>query len=73
LLNKKMIIRYKVKGMHCASCAMKVELEVEKLPGVKEAKVSLSSGDLEIKCDFPIKAEDVCGAVSCAGYEASPF
>jgi copper chaperone CopZ len=65
-----MVIKYKIKGMHCASCAMKVELAVEKVPGVKEAKVSLTSGDLEITCDCEIKAEDVCGAVSCVGYEA---
>lgn len=33
-------LRLKVDGMHCASCAMLIEEELEELDGVSEAKAS---------------------------------
>ena len=34
---------FKIKGMHCASCAMNIQKAVLKLPGVKSAQVNFGS------------------------------
>ena len=32
---------FKIDGMHCASCVARIERELKKLPGVKDASVKL--------------------------------
>ena len=32
-----------VKGMHCASCVLKVEKAIKKIPGIKSANVNLAT------------------------------
>ena len=31
---------FKIKGMHCASCALKIESEIKKIPGVNSSVVN---------------------------------
>ncbi|MEK9135196.1 MAG: HAD-IC family P-type ATPase [Patescibacteria group bacterium] len=42
---------FKIKGMHCASCAMTIQKAILKLPGVKEAQVNFGSETALIEYD----------------------
>ena len=60
-----------IEGMHCASCVARVEKELQSVPGVVEASVSLPSE--EARVTFTPAAADVAQlerAVGHAGYSA---
>ena len=66
--------RYKVNGMHCASCVNRVESVVSKMPGVIEANVNLGLEEASITfvpgiMDF----EQVRAAVIDSGYDIEPI
>ncbi|HFX3762409.1 cadmium-translocating P-type ATPase [Enterococcus faecium] len=42
---------YRLEGLDCANCAMKIEKEVQKINGVKEATVNFTSGKLTIDAE----------------------
>lgn len=59
---------YKVNGMHCTSCALMIESDLEDL-GVK-AKCSFSKEELEAEFDpEKIKEEKIKEIVEKTGYE----
>jgi copper chaperone CopZ len=61
--------KYNVKGMHCTSCAMTIEWELEDI-GAK-AKCSYASAELEVEYDpETITHEKIVAAVKKAGYVA---
>ncbi len=39
---------YRLEGLDCANCAMKIEKGVQQIDGVKEATVNFTSGKLTI-------------------------
>jgi len=51
---KKIKKEFKLQGLHCANCALKIEKEVQNLTGVKNAKLNFASStlSLEIQKDF---------------------
>lgn len=57
---------YVVVGMTCAHCVRAVRDEVVALPTVREARVDLDSGRLEV--DGSADREQVAAAVAAAGY-----
>ncbi len=60
-----------VRGMNCAACALRVEKEVRKIPGVGQANVNLAAGKLYVEYDADtVGVGDVREAVSKLGYEA---
>jgi P-type Cu+ transporter len=63
-----------INGMTCASCAMRVEKALAKVPGVSHASVNLAteraSVDLDAKASVDTHA--LVNAVRKAGYEAAP-
>jgi copper chaperone CopZ len=40
-----------IKGMHCTSCAMNIDGELEELPGVQRAETHFASGKTTITYD----------------------
>ena len=64
---KKAIIQ--IKGMDCASCASNITRSVSKIPGVKNANVSLIAKKGYIECEDNVKEDDLKKAVKRAGYE----
>ena len=59
---------YKISGMHCTSCAMNIEWELEDV-GVK-AKCNYAKAELEIEHDGGIEVDEkVKLAVEKAGYK----
>ncbi|MBP3804923.1 MAG: cadmium-translocating P-type ATPase [Oribacterium sp.] len=61
--------QYIVTGMSCAACQARVEKAAKKVPGVKEANVSLLTNTLMV--DGTAEACDIIKAVEEAGYGAS--
>ncbi|MFL9888045.1 heavy metal translocating P-type ATPase [Paraburkholderia agricolaris] len=65
-------IELDIGGMTCASCAMRVEKALAKVPGVTRASVNLATEKASIDSDAAVDPETLAGAVRKAGYEASP-
>ena len=63
--------RYQVMGMTCAHCVMAVTRELSALPGVREVRVDLATGDVAVSHDTPLDHEQVAAAVDEAGYQLS--
>lgn len=59
-------------GMTCASCAMRVEKALAKVPGVTRASVNLATEKASVDSDAAMDPETLAGAVRKAGYEATP-
>ncbi|MCR5536672.1 MAG: heavy metal translocating P-type ATPase [Succinivibrio sp.] len=63
---------YKVRGMSCAACALKVEQAVKRLQGVSEVNVMLLQNRMSLRCEEQELPEGLIeDAVHRAGYEAS--
>ena len=58
--------KYKVTGMTCAACSLRVEKAVGTLPGVELCSVNLLTGDMSVEGEATREA--VIGAVVAAGY-----
>ena len=43
--------KLRIVGMHCTSCAMAIDIDLEELPGVKEAKTSFARSTTEVVFD----------------------
>lgn len=65
-MKKKILIQ----GMHCASCAANIERSLKKIPGVKEASVSLMTRKGIVDLEKDVKDEELKKAVARAGYKA---
>ncbi|WGS54622.1 heavy metal translocating P-type ATPase [Paraburkholderia sp. D15] len=59
-------------GMTCASCAMRVEKALAKVPGVTRASVNLATEKARVEGDAAMDAEALAQAVRKAGYDATP-
>ncbi len=62
--------RLAIKGMHCGSCAMNIDEELEELGGVEEAKTSYRKQSTEVVFDETrINLEVIQNAIRRLGYE----
>ncbi|PRY05910.1 heavy metal translocating P-type ATPase [Paraburkholderia sp. BL25I1N1] len=58
-------------GMTCASCALRVEKALNKVPGVARASVNLATERARIESDAAVDPETLANAVRKAGYDAT--
>lgn len=64
--------RFKINGMHCSSCAMNIDGELEDTEGVKEAKTSFAKQAVEVIYDpDKINEKNIIKIVKDAGYAAT--
>src|SRR5713226_711650 len=63
-----------LEGMTCASCAMRIEKGLKKVPGVKEASVNLATERASVTYD-PLQTdiEQMIQKVDAVGYKATPL
>ena len=62
-------IKLKIEGMHCASCASNIERSLKKVPGIKEANVSLMTKKGIVESEENISDDELKKAVSRTGYK----
>jgi len=61
---------FKIKGMHCASCAVNIQKAISKLLGVNKAEVNFGSETALIEYDEQkVAPQNLAKAVSDVGYE----
>lgn len=62
-----------VRGAKCAGCLSKIEGAVNALPGVRQARLNLSNGRMEVKWTGDLDANRITRTVTDLGYGAAPF
>ena len=63
--------KLKIDGMHCTSCAMTIDFDLEDLEGVKSAKTNYAKQESEIEFDEEkLKTEIIIQTIQKAGYQA---
>src|SRR5579859_314408 len=62
-----------LEGMTCASCAMRIEKGLKKVPGVKDASVNLATERASVTYDpARTNVEQMVQKVEAVGYKATP-
>ena len=63
--------KLKIEGMHCVSCAMNIDFDLEDLTGIKFAKTNYAKGELEVEFDEEImKIDRIVARIKETGYNA---
>lgn len=64
--------KFKILDMHCSSCALTIDMDLEELDGVNSAKTSYAKAELEIEFD-PEKVSDdlILETIKKSGYNAN--
>lgn len=63
--------KLKIDGMHCSSCVMNIEFDLEDLQGVKSAKASLVKQECEVEFDEElVDLALVIKTIQTTGYQA---
>lgn len=66
-------ITLKISGMHCSSCAMNIDGELEDAEGVKEASTNYAAQKTEVTFDeAKIAEKQIITIIEGLGYTASP-
>lgn len=66
---KKFILN--IEGMHCSSCAMNIDFDLEDLDGIKSAKTNYAKQKCEVEFDEnKINVEKILNQVKKTGYKA---
>lgn len=65
------IIKFKITGMHCSSCSMNIDGELEDMPGVIKADTSYAKAQAIVEFDADkISPEKILEIIKATGYEA---
>lgn len=65
-------LKLKIDGMHCTSCAMNIDFDLEDLEGVKTAKTSYAKEVCEVEFDEEkLTTEQICMQIKKTGYTAA--
>lgn len=63
--------KLKIEGMHCTSCAMNIDFDLEDLDGIKVAKTSYAKQECEIEFDEEIVTDEIIvQTIQKTGYQA---
>ncbi len=69
-----MILKLKITGMHCVSCAMNIDFDLEDVEGVISSKTSYAKGITEVEFDNKKLTIDVIKkAIEETGYRGEIF
>lgn len=65
-------VKFKIDGMHCTSCAMSIDMDLEDLDGVKSSNTSYAKQLTEVEFDEErVDARRLQEAIEKSGYKAS--
>lgn len=63
--------KLKIDGMHCTSCAMNIDFDLEDLEGIKTARTNYAKQETEVEFDEEkIKVDKIIITIQKTGYEA---
>lgn len=63
--------KFKITGMHCSSCAITIDMDLEDLEGIKSSSTSYAKAETEVEFD-PGKVSDnlILETIKKSGYTA---
>jgi copper chaperone CopZ len=62
---------FRIHGMHCTSCAMLIDMDLEDLPGVKEARTNYARGLTHVEFNSAqINVDQIVQTIRQSGYSA---
>lgn len=65
--------KFSIKGMHCTSCAINIDGELEDTNGVVKANTSYAKSVAEVTFDpQKVNTKQIIQAIKTAGYDAEP-
>lgn len=65
---------FKITDMHCTSCAMNIDFDLEDLEGIKSAKTSYAKQMCEIEFDEEkVDTDVILQTIKKSGYSAIPL
>jgi P-type Cu+ transporter len=63
-------IKLKIDGMHCTSCAMNIDFELEDLEGIVSAKTNYAKQEAEVEFEEEkVKLEQITEQIQKTGYK----
>lgn len=66
--------KFKITGMHCSSCAITIDMDLEDLDGVKMSKTSYAKAETEVELDQDnVTDSKILETIKRSGYEATPI
>lgn len=65
-------LRFKIDGMHCVSCAMNIDGELEDTDGIKESNTNYAKQVTEVEFDdTKINLQKIVNIIKSVGYSAT--
>lgn len=63
--------KFKIDGMHCTSCAMNIDFDLEDLEGVKSVKTNYAKQESEVEFEEEkVNLEKIFETIKKSGYDA---
>lgn len=64
--------KLKIEGMHCSSCAMSIDMDLEDLAGIKSSYTNYAKAVSEVEFDEQtVNIEQIIEQIKKSGYEAA--
>ncbi len=64
-------IKLRICDMHCTSCALSIDMDLEDLPGIRQSKTSYAKAQTEVEFDPQmISQEAIVIVIAKTGYRA---
>ncbi|EKD90246.1 MAG: heavy metal transport/detoxification protein [uncultured bacterium] len=64
-------LKFKIEGMHCTSCAMNIDFDLEDLEGVNVSNTNYAKSETEVEFDEnAVKEEELVSIMEKLGYQA---
>ena len=64
--------KLKITGMHCSSCAMNIDFDLEDLEGITSVKTSYAKQETEVEFDpEKLPLEEILKQIQKTGYKAN--
>ena len=65
-------IKLKISGMHCTSCALNIDLDLEDLPGVKKSQTNYAKSETLVEFDpSQVTESQIVSSITNTGYQVS--
>lgn len=65
--------KFKIEGMHCTSCAMNIDFDLEDLEGIKSANTNYAKSETEVEFDEEkVDVTQIIKSIEKTGYKSQP-